>query len=101
LAVAEPRIQVAVLGLMGLVGPTRFRMAADAPNLVCPVLFIQQWDDTLIPRDSILELFDAIGSRDKRLHASPGDHAAVPPEEFVFSARFLARHLAAGGDDLT
>ena len=94
LVVAEPRIQVAVFGLMGLVGPTRFRMAADAPAVACPVLFIQQWDDALIPRDSIFELFDALGSLDKRLHASPGDHAEVPPEEFVFSARFLARHLA-------
>ncbi len=101
LAVAEPRIQVAVFGLMGLVGPSRARMAADAPALVCPVLFIQQWDDSLIPRDSIFELFDALGSRDKRLHASPGDHAAVPAEEFVFSARFLARHLAPGPDDLS
>jgi dienelactone hydrolase len=101
LAVAEPRIQVAVFGLMGLVGPTRFRMAADAPALACPVLFIQQWDDSLIPRDSIFELFDALGSVDKRLHASPGDHAAVPPEEFAFSARFLARHLAPGPDDLS
>ena len=101
LAVAEPRIQVAVFGLMGLVGPTRFRLAEDAPALACPVLFIQQWDDSLIPRDSIFELFDALGSRDKRLHASPGDHAAVPAEEFVFSARFLARHLAPGPDDLT
>jgi len=101
LAVAERRVQVAVFGLMGLVGPTRFRLAADAPALTCPVLFIQQWDDTLIPRDSIFELFDALGSVDKRLHASPGDHAAVPAEEFVFSARFLARHLAPQNDQLT
>jgi dienelactone hydrolase len=101
LVAAEPRIQVAVFGLMGLVGPNRFRMAADAPAVVCPVLFIQQWDDSLIPRDGVFELFDALGSRDKRLHASPGDHAAVPAEEFVFSARFLARHLAPGSDELT
>ena len=53
------------------------------------------------PGTAIFELFDALGSRDKRLHASPGDHAAVPSEEFVFSARFLARHLAPGADDLT
>jgi dienelactone hydrolase len=101
LAAAEPRIQVAVFGLMGFVGPTRFRMEADAPTVVCPVLVIQQWDDTLIPREGVFELFEALGSRDKRLHASPGDHAAVPAEEFVFSARFLARHLAPGGDELT
>ena len=101
LAAAEPRIQVAVFGLMGLVGPTRDRLGADARVVTCPLLFIQQWDDSLIPRDSTFELFDALGSVDKRLHATPGEHAAVPAEEFVFSARFLARHLAPGGDELT
>jgi pimeloyl-ACP methyl ester carboxylesterase len=94
LVAADPRIQVAVFGLMGLVGPTRDRMAADAASITCPVLFIQQWDDALIPRAETFELFDAISSLDKRLHAHPGDHAAVPVEEIVFSARFLARHLA-------
>ena len=94
LVAAEPRIKVAVFGLMGLVGPTRERMAADAGSIGCPVLFIQQWDDSLIPREHVFELFDAISSVDKRLHAHPGDHAAVPIEEIVFSARFLDRHLA-------
>jgi len=92
---AEPRIQVAVFGLMGLVGPTRERMAVDALSISCPVLFLQQWDDSLIPRQHVFELFDAISSVDKRLHAHPGDHAAVPVEEIAFSARFLARHLSA------
>ncbi|MEA2686116.1 MAG: hypothetical protein QOE93_1311 [Actinomycetota bacterium] len=101
LAAAEPRIQVAVFGLMGVVGPTRDRLDADARRVTCPVLFIQQWNDSLIPRDSTFELFDVLGSVDKRLHASPGEHAAVPAEEFVFSARFLARHLTPGGGDLT
>lgn len=94
LVAAEPRIQVAVFGLMGLVGPTRDRLAADAPSIACPVLFLQQWDDALIPRAELFELFEALGSVDKRLHAHPGDHAAVPVEEIAFSARFLARHLA-------
>ena len=94
LVAAEPRIKVAVFGLMGLVGPTRDRMAADAASIGCPVLFVQQWDDSLIPREHVFELFDAISSGDKRLHAHPGDHAAVPVEEIIFSARFLARHLA-------
>ncbi|MGI8810051.1 MAG: dienelactone hydrolase family protein [Acidimicrobiales bacterium] len=94
LVAAEPRIQVAVFGLMGLVGPTRARLAADAAAISCPVLFLQQWDDSLIPRAETLELFDTLGSVDKRLHVHPGDHAAVPVEEIVFSARFLARHLA-------
>ncbi len=94
LVAAEARVQVAVFGLMGLVGPTRDRMAADAASISCPVLFIQQWDDSLIPRPETFELFDTFGSLDKRLHAHPGEHAAVPVEEIVFSARFLARHLA-------
>ena len=96
LAAAEPRIQVAVFGLMGLVGPTRDRMAVDARRLSCPVLYLQQWDDSLIPREPVFELFDALGSLDKRLHAHPGDHAAVPVEEMAFSAGFLARHLGSG-----
>lgn len=94
LVAAEPRIQVAVFGLMGLLGPTRDRLAADAPSIACPVLFLQQWDDSMIPRAEVFELFEALGSVDKRLHAHPGDHAAVPVEEIAFSARFLARHLA-------
>ena len=94
LVAAEPRIRVAVFGLMGLLGPTRDRLAIDAPSIACPVLFLQQWDDSLIPRAEVFELFEALGSVDKRLHAHPGDHAAVPVEEIAFSARFLARHLA-------
>ena len=84
---------------MGLVGPTRDRMAADARRLSCPVLLLQQWDDSLIPRDHVFELFDMLGSIDKRLHAHPGDHAAVPIEEMLFSARFLVRHLSSDYED--
>ena len=58
---AEPRVQVAVFGLMGLVGPTRDRLEADARRLACPVLFLQQWHDSLIPREHVAELFDALG----------------------------------------
>lgn len=94
LVAAEPRVQVAVFGLMGLLGPTRDRMAADAAAISCPVLFVQQWDDSLIPRADALEMFATIGSVDKRLHAHPGDHSAVPIEEIVFSVEFLVRHLA-------
>jgi fermentation-respiration switch protein FrsA (DUF1100 family) len=74
-------------------------MAADAASIGCPVLFIQQWDDSLIPREHVFELFDALGAVDKRLHAHPGEHAAVPVEEIAFSARFLARHLAPHAGD--
>ena len=94
LVAAEQRIVVAVLGLAGLAGPTADRLAADAAAVRCPVLFLVQWDDTLFVRERVFALFDALGTTDKRLHANPGAHSAVPAEEFVATASFLADHLA-------
>lgn len=94
---AEPRIQVAVLGLMGIAGPTAARIEADAPKITCPVLFLVQWDDELFVRDTAFQLFDTIGSKDKRLHAAVGSHGAVPDEAFAESEGFLARYL--GGEE--
>jgi hypothetical protein len=84
---------VAVLGLMGIAGPTKDRFAADAPAVSCQVLFVVQWHDELFPRALAFELFEALGSTDKRMHVSPGMHAEVPAEEFEVSGRFLASHL--------
>src|SRR5205807_6452075 len=60
---SEPRIAAAVLGLAGLnnrPGAAAFEQAAR--NLRIPVLFVFQWDDELMNRESGLQLFDAIGS---------------------------------------
>ena len=94
---AEPRISAAVIGLMGLVSePAHYapviREAARA--VTCPVMFIWQLEDELFTREECLGLFDALGSTNKRLHANPGLHPAVPPEELAFSADFLARQLS-------
>ncbi|MGH9170009.1 MAG: dienelactone hydrolase family protein [Acidimicrobiales bacterium] len=93
LVAAEPRIGAAVLGLMGIAGPTRDRIAADAVVVTCPVLFLLQWDDELFERRLALDLFGALGSTDKRLHAHPGEHGAVPAEEMDASEAFLAERL--------
>jgi dienelactone hydrolase len=90
---AEPRVSVAVLGLMGLTGPTKHRIAADAPRVQCPTLFLVQWDDELFGRDDCFELFDAIGAPDKRMHVYPGRHGSVPVEAFRASEAFLACKL--------
>jgi len=90
---AETRVTVAVLGLMGIAGPTKDRFAADAPAVSCPLLFLVQWDDELFQRDRAFALFEALGSTDKRMHVSPGMHAEVPAEEFEASARLLSSHL--------
>ena len=94
LVAAEPRVRAAVLGLMGVYGPTGERMRADAEQVSVPVLFFQQWHDELIPRPTVLELFDRISSRDKRLHAFPGRHTEVALEAIETSEAFLARHLS-------
>ncbi|HUY64713.1 MAG TPA: hypothetical protein VMV14_09405 [Acidimicrobiales bacterium] len=93
LVAAEPRITVAVLGLMGVIGPSAERLAADAATISCPVLFLVQWDDDLFPRDACFALFSTLGTKDKRLHANPGAHGAVPSDEFLATADFLAHHL--------
>lgn len=96
---ADRRVEAAVLGLMGLTGPTRERIERDAGAVRCPVLFLVQWGDTLFPRDDALALFDALATSDKQLHAHPGGHGDVPAEAFAASAEFLAGHLGAAGGD--
>jgi hypothetical protein len=92
LVAAEPRIAAAVLGLMG-----RETLAEAAAKITVPVEFVLQWDDEIVPRDSGLELFDAIGSAEKTLHANPGRHVDVPRFEVDSSERFFARHLRSRG----
>jgi dienelactone hydrolase len=95
LVAADRRIVVSVLGLMGLTGPTVERIAADAPKIRCPVLFLVQREDELFPVESALALFDALGTEDKRLHLYPGRHGALPGEAIDDSEAFVAAHLAA------
>ena len=93
LLAAERRIEAAVLGLMGLTGPTRDRIGQDAPNVRCPLLFVVQWDDELFDRQSAMDLFDAIGSGDKRLYARPGGHGGIRAEAMRLSESFLVERL--------
>ena len=90
LLAVEPRIRAAVIGLMRARAE---RLATDATRITCPVLFLVQWDDTSIPRQGALELFDLLASTDKRLHAHPGDHQDVPEEELDQTEAFFTRYL--------
>lgn len=89
---SEPRIDAAVLGLMGL-GPDAEGGASR--SLTVPVLFIVQWDDELVERDAALRLFDTIGSERKTMHVNPGAHVEVPPAEIQASEDFFETHLGA------
>ncbi len=92
---AEPRVRAAVLGLMGISGPEHYQptIAAAAQHITCPVLFIMQLEDELFSREACLALFDELATENKRLHANPGLHPAVPLEELTASVRFLREYL--------
>jgi dienelactone hydrolase len=89
---ATPEVQCAVFGLMGTFDEANPWTTA-APAVQCPVLFLAQTDDELVPVEHLIALFRSIGSRDKRLHAHPGAHSAVPIEEIDASEAFFAQHL--------
>lgn len=98
---ADQRIVVAVLGLAGAGhergSPTPFagRLLADAPRVMCPVLFLMQWDDELVERTGAFALFDRLGSAGKRLVAHPGGHGDVPASAADLTVKFMADALRA------
>ena len=66
---------------------TLFNRGRSNPNLFSGV-------ETLIgDRDGQLDLYDRLGSKDKRLHAYPGVHVDNGPEAFEVQADFLKRYL--------
>jgi dienelactone hydrolase len=101
LIAAEPRIQAAVIGLFGYRegSPVNQRVYDDIGKVRIPVLFLQQLDDDEVSQDAYWALFRRIGTADKRLHANPGKHAAVPQSEREASRLFLARKLKARRHD--
>ncbi len=42
-----------------------------------------QWSDELLDRDSSFELFDLIGTSEKRIQAAPGLHAETPDDSLA------------------
>lgn len=95
----EPRIRAAALGLCGLRGETPGRgtagevLAAAAPGVTVPLVFMMQWDDERFERQSQFELFDLFGASDKRLSAHPGAHGEMPQEGRRYARAFLAERL--------
>lgn len=100
---SEPRISAAVLGLMGITGPEAYRpvIKAAAAAIDIPVSFLVQLEDELFTREECLALFDALATTNKRLHANPGLHPAVPMEELAHSVAFLVEQLTGEPSDRT
>ena len=96
LVASRSDVTVATLGLLGASGATGHlgaRLLADAAKIRCPLLFLMQLEDELFDRVGYLALFDALASKDKRLHANPGLHPEIPAEEIDFAFDFMRAHL--------
>jgi hypothetical protein len=88
LTAAEPRITAAIFGGGFVVHDT---LIEAARRVTVPVQFLLPWDDEHVDRCSALALFDAFASKEKTLHANPGDHRTV--RWSGIDDGFLSRHL--------
>jgi hypothetical protein len=68
-------------------------MGENARKITVPILFLFQWDDQLMTRESGVALWQAFGSKDKTMHINPGPHVGIPLFERDAAARFYERHL--------
>ncbi|WP_199422443.1 alpha/beta hydrolase [Actinotalea solisilvae] len=90
LAAVEPRVRAAVLYAGSLIPAA---IVDEARSVTVPVQMLLQWDDEWNDRGQALDVYDALGSREKTLHANLGGHTGVPEFELDAAARFFARHL--------
>ncbi|RTL64488.1 MAG: alpha/beta hydrolase [Pseudonocardiaceae bacterium] len=90
LALVEPRIAAALLFAGSFVPDA---ILDDARRVTVPLLMLLQWDDEGNDRQMALDLFDALGSTEKTLHANTGGHTGVPGFEGDDAGRFFRRHL--------
>ena len=84
---------IGLLGTSGAIGAWAEAFLEAAAKITHPTFYIMQLEDELFDRAGCLELFDAIASEDKRLHANPGEHPEVPLEEIVFAYDFMKSHI--------
>ncbi len=86
----DSRPRAAVLGQFRGDGRLMQRLA---PHVTIPVFFIQQQDDQLHSVEASQCLFDLLGSGEKQLRSSPGDHTAVPMSVLHDSVTWLLEKL--------
>lgn len=92
LALVEPRVVAAGLFAGSFIPAATFD---EARRVTIPLHVLLQWDDENNDRQAALDLFDALGSKEKTLQANMGGHTGVPRFAAEDAARFFARHLGA------
>jgi alpha-beta hydrolase superfamily lysophospholipase len=92
LTAIEPRVTAAIFG--GGFFVTEALIEA-ARHITVPIQFLLPWDDEHVDRQSTLALFDAFASKEKTLHANPGDHRTI--RWVGLDDEFLVRHLGRAG----
>jgi pimeloyl-ACP methyl ester carboxylesterase len=88
LTAAEPRITAAIFGGGFFVHEALLDVARQ---ITVPIQFLLPWDDEHVDRQAGLTLFDAFASKEKTLHANPGDHRTI--RWTGVDKEFLPRHL--------
>jgi alpha-beta hydrolase superfamily lysophospholipase len=89
----DKRITAAVLGMWGLSYPACEHLPGYAAQVSCAIWFNQQWDDAIFDRVGTANLFEAIGSEQKRLAVYPGPHGELSDTRLDEAVRFLTGHL--------
>jgi hypothetical protein len=87
-------IRAAVLGLFGSRPPPRTPvMNSYAPQLRCPVYFIQKQGDEIHPLETSDHLFSILGSSTKSLDSSSGGHSGVSTSSLRNACGFISKHI--------
>jgi len=92
LVAAEPRIEVAALGMWSANYACSDRLVQAAPDVRCPLLFIARYEDEIFDWAGTKSLFDRIGAQDKRMLILPGKHVESE-EQFDQLASFMNSRL--------
>jgi hypothetical protein len=93
LAWVEPRVAAAGLFAGSFVPRS---IIEEARRVTVPVHVLLQWDDRGNDRQAALDLFDALGSKEKTLQANLGGHTGIPAHAAEDAGRFFVRHLLDG-----